>query len=129
MKMFAVAAALAGGMILVANTGTPAAADPANAASADIERPDVQAMKMADIRRFNQTVPTKHRYYIVCRQSTVTGSLAKVRRVCQTRDDWERSTREAQSDAESLLAGGRASSGCNPYCLDGQTKSAGTPQF
>ncbi len=131
MRIFAIAAGLAcAATVASAETPMPTGqATPSQVqASADIARPDVQDMSTAEIRTFNATVTSKHRYFIVCKRSSVTGSLAKVTRVCQTREDWERSTRNAQGDANDLLAGGRASSGCNPYCLEGQPRSAGTPQ-
>lgn len=132
MRIFTIAVVLACGIGQVASAETPVSTDQAPKdqiqAGAEITRPIVQDMNSADIRRFNATVSSKHRYFIICRQSAVTGSLAKVTRVCQTREDWERGTREAQAEANDLLAGGRASAGCNPYCLEGQPMSAGTPQ-
>lgn len=128
MRPFASAAALIVGISTIANAETPVAADAPKADPATIARPDVQAMSMTEIRSFNSTVPSKHRYFIVCRQSAVTGSLAQVRRTCNTREDWERRSREAQNSAQGLLDGGRSSSGCNPYCLENQPGSAPSPQ-
>lgn len=112
MKYFASAAALAGGFALAINTGAEAAPE----APPQIARPDVQAMSKSEIRAFNATVPSTHRYYIICRQSSVTGSLAKVTRVCLTREDRERTARDAQGDANNAVERGRASAGCDPYC-------------
>lgn len=116
MKLLQLAAAMIGGIALSANAEVAVPVDPPTADAEQISRPDVQAMSIAEIRRFNTTVPVKHRYFIVCKQSTVTGSLAKVRRVCQTRDDWERSARAAQDGTQDVLERSRATSGCHPFC-------------
>ncbi|WP_447757200.1 hypothetical protein [Sphingopyxis fribergensis] len=120
MKYFAPAAALAASIALAISTGAAAAPDaaPTGAApSADqIARPDVPAMSRAEIRAFNAKLPPNHRYYITCRQSSVTGSLAKVTRVCLTREDRERIARAAQDDTNATVDRARASSGCDPYC-------------
>lgn len=128
MKLLLLAATLISSTSAIAAAEAPAPAAAPQADPAKIVRPDVQAMSMSEIRRFNTTVPSKHPYFIVCRQAAVTGSLAQVRRTCNTREDWERRTREAQNTAQGLLDGGRASSGCNPYCLENQPGSAPSPQ-
>lgn len=115
MKLFASAMTLTGCIALSANAQIPAPADPP-VADTKIPRPDVQAMTIAEIRRFNTTVPPKHPYFILCKRTTVTGSFAKVRRVCQTRDDWERSARAAQDGTQDVLERSRSTSGCQPYC-------------
>lgn len=102
---------------LIGNTPPAASEQRPTAKGTDVKRPDVPAMTVADIRRFNTTVPANHRYYIVCRKYAVTGSLAKVRKICQTRDDWNREINEVRQSAQTLIDGGRASSGCDPYCF------------
>lgn len=102
---------------LIGNTPPTASERPLTSNGADIKRPDVPAMSIADIRSFNTTLPATHRYYIVCRKYAVTGSLAKVRKICQTRDDWNREINDIRQAAQTLIDGGRASSGCDPYCF------------
>lgn len=81
---------------------------------AEIQRPDPLRMSMAEIRAFNASLPPKHRYFIICRQSEVTGSLAKTERRCMTRDDWERGSRSARDDADEAIDSRRSTSGCTP---------------
>ncbi|GAO76996.1 MULTISPECIES: hypothetical protein [unclassified Sphingopyxis] len=118
MKYFATAAVLAGGLALATMSGATAApaAAPATATADGIARPDVPAMSRAEIRAFNAKLPPNHPYYITCRQSSVTGSLAKVTRVCLTREDRERIARDAQDETHTTIDRSRASAGCDPYC-------------
>lgn len=124
MKYFATAAVLAGSLAIAITPGATAApaAAPATTTTtttttADgIARPDVSAMSRSEIRAFNAKLTPNHRYYITCRQSSVTGSLAKVTRVCLTREDRERIARDAQDDTNTTIDRARASSGCDPYC-------------
>lgn len=115
MKYFASAAALAAAIALAISSGAAAAPEAASATD-PIARPDVPKMSRAEIRAFNAKLPPNHRYYITCRQASVTGSLAKVTRVCLTREDRERIARSAQDDTNATIDRSRASSGCDPYC-------------
>lgn len=118
MKILDLIVTTTGSWVLMASTPPPEAAKlPATEATA-IARPDVAAMSIGEIRRFNEGVPVKHRYYIICRKDVVTGFLAKVRRICQTREDWERSRQEAQQATRNIIEGGRASAGCDPLCFE-----------
>lgn len=92
-------------------TPAPAKPDPSK-----IARPEPSKMKSSEIRAFNATVGPQHRYYIVCKRSSVTGSWAKETRSCRTRDDWDRTARNSQADAQNTLERSRASAGCDPLC-------------
>lgn len=119
MKYIATTAFLASSLALAiapGATATPTAAPAATPTTDGVARPDVTAMSKAEIRAFNAKLPPNHRYYITCRQSSVTGSLAKVTRVCLTREDRERIARDAQDDTNTTIDRARASSGCDPYC-------------
>lgn len=118
MKILSQIAVATGSCLLMASTPPNADEPPATQATA-IARPDVAAMSIGEIRHFNENVPVKHRYYIICRTDVVTGFLAKVQRICQTREDWERSRQETQQAARNMIDGGRASSGCDPLCFEG----------
>ncbi len=121
MKILDLIVVTTGSWVLMASTPPPEAAKLPAADATAIARPDVAAMSLGEIRRFNDGVPVKHRYYIICRKEVVTGFLAKVRRICQTREDWQRSREEAQQTTQSLIDGGRASSGRDPMCPDCRT--------
>jgi hypothetical protein len=79
-------------LMLAAAPGAVAVVPPAP----EVERPDVTKMKMSQIREHNAGIAKEHRYYIVCRTDTVTGSLAKRARTCRTREDWDIMARNAQ---------------------------------
>ena len=109
MKTIVSGAALLGGMALMLSARHVAATD-----AADVERPDAPAMSLAEIRTFNAALPKNHRYFIVCKRETTTGSLAKVVRVCQTRDDMDRRARDAQNGTRDIMERTRVAPGCPP---------------
>lgn len=107
MKTIISGASLFGGIALMLSASNVSAAD-----AADVERPNAPDMSLAEIRAFNAKLPKDHRYYIVCKREGVTGSLAKAILVCQTREDIDRSSRDAQSGTRDVLDRARVSPGC-----------------
>lgn len=102
-------AAILGGIAFALSASNVAATD-----ATDLERPDAPAMSLADIRTFNAALPKNHRYFIVCKRETTTGSLAKVVRVCQTREDMDRRARDAQNGTRDIMERTRVAPGCPP---------------
>ena len=109
MKLTMSGAALFGGIALALSASNASATD-----AADVERPDAPAMSLAEIRTFNAALPKNHRYFIVCKRETTTGSLAKVVRVCQTREDMDRRARDAQNGTRDIMERTRVAPGCPP---------------
>ncbi len=107
MKTIVSGAAMLGGIVLVLSASNVAATD-----AADVERPNAPEMSLAEIRAFNAKLPKDHRYFIVCKREGVTGSLAKAIRVCRTREDIDRASRDAQSGAREIMDRARVSPGC-----------------
>lgn len=72
-------------------------------ASGDSARPDVTSMKMSQIRAHNAKLDKGHRYFILCRTDTITGSLSKRARTCRTREDWDRMANQAQEHLTEII--------------------------
>ncbi|MBJ7442426.1 MAG: hypothetical protein JHD35_25885 [Sphingopyxis sp.] len=109
MKTIVPGAAMLGGIALMLSASNVAATD-----AADVERPNAPEMSLAEIRAFNAKLPKDHRYFIVCKREGVTGSLAKVVRVCQTREDMDRLARDAQNGTRDIMERTRVAPGCPP---------------
>ncbi len=107
MKTIRSGAAIFSSIALVLSAGTVSAND-----ATEVERPDAPKMTLAEIRAFNAKLPKDHRYYIVCKREGTTGSLAKVIRTCQTREDIDRLARDAQDGTREVMDRARVSPGC-----------------
>lgn len=80
-----------------------AAAGSIGAATADIPEPNPKTMSQAEIRKFNETVDSKHPYYIRCKRTAATGSLVARQFSCRTNEQWALADVRGNQEARDIM--------------------------
>lgn len=68
-----------------------------------IDQPNPKSMSQAEIRAFNAKLDKTHKYYIRCKRSVATGSLAKKNYSCRTNAEWNEADARGSQESRDIM--------------------------
>jgi hypothetical protein len=69
----------------------------------EVVEPDPKKMSQAEIRAFNASLDKNHKFYIRCKRSIATGSLAKREYSCRTNAQWAAADARGNQEARDIM--------------------------
>lgn len=85
--------------VVIALLGSAAALTPA----VEITEPNPKTMSQAEIRAFNASLESNHKYYIRCTRTVAIGSLVKKLFSCRTNEQWLAADARGNQEARDIM--------------------------
>jgi hypothetical protein len=90
-------------MLLSASALIALAASATALPAVEVAEPNPKKMSQAEIRAFNATLDKNHKFYIRCKSSIATGSLAKREYSCRTNAQWAAADARGNQEARDIM--------------------------
>ena len=90
-------------MILTASALVALIGSATAVAPAALVEPNPKKMSQAEIRAFNASLDKDHKFYIRCKRSASTGSLAKREYSCRTNAQWTAADTRGNQEARDIM--------------------------